>query len=63
MLARLEPAQTRRHIAGPAELAVLAVARNIDADLGLLAHHLGDARPQRFLERGLVDRAPQFLGG
>src|SRR4029077_610192 len=43
---RLQPAQARPKIVGPAELAVLAIARDIDADLGLLAHDLGDAHAQ-----------------
>ncbi len=49
-----EAAQPLGDVADPAGLAEFAVADDVDADLGLLAHDAGDLRAQGALVGGLV---------
>ena len=51
----LETAHALEHIARPADgLAVFAVIDDVEADVGLLFHHFGDAVMQAGLERVVV---------
>jgi hypothetical protein len=62
--ALLETAQPPQHIARPADgLAVFAVVDDVEADLGLFAHHLGDAVMQACFEGWFVVRLSVALGG
>ena len=58
----LEPAEPRPRIGHPVELAVLAVADDVDAGVGLLAHDLGDGALHPRRERGLVVGLAELLG-
>jgi len=52
---RCSKPQPPQHIARPADgFAVFAVVDDVEADLGLLFHHLGDAVMQAGLERVVV---------
>ncbi len=59
---RLEAAEALGDIGIEARLGELAVARNVDADLGLLAHDIGDALLQSRLECPLRRLAARDLG-
>src|SRR5262249_15536353 len=54
-LVALQPAKALCHIRRPASLAELAITGEVDADLRLPAHHLGDRGRQEAVEgRGIV---------
>src|SRR4029077_18086112 len=57
-----EAAQPLEHVARPADiLAELAVADDVDADLGLLAHHICDRGAQTLLIGGGINSFPVLL--
>ena len=59
----LEAAQALQHVLRPADrFAELAVADDVDADLGLLAHDLGDRLLQALVVSRLVVRLAGLLG-
>ena len=58
----LEPAEPRPRVGHPVELAVLAVADDVDAGIDLPANDLGDGALHPRRERGLVVGLAQFLG-
>ncbi len=60
----LEAAEAKQRVLRPADrLPELTVADDVDADVGLLAHDLGDGILQALGVAGLVERLAGFLGG
>ncbi len=59
---QVEAADPLVEVRDPARLAHLAVVDDVDPDLDLAAHDVGDGLPQAFGVRRLVDLLPRLLG-